>query len=118
MLDAIELATDLCYVSVVTESGIYTEADLRPYQSRLAELKQIITNHSQPEDQEDAARETALTELLMTKWEVCGKWRTAASSLLGLLTFSSHCFLKTACSQNSSDPCPNSLRNSRLCTNV
>jgi hypothetical protein len=26
----------------VNESGIYTEADLKPYQSRLAELKQII----------------------------------------------------------------------------
>lgn len=70
--------TDLFSRLQVTESGIYTESDLKPFQTRLAELKQIITDHQQPEDEEDAAREAALTKLLMTKWEVCGERDIAA----------------------------------------
>lgn len=105
----------------VTESGIYTEADLRPYQSRLAELKQIITAHNQPEDEDDAAREAALTKLLMTKWEVCGEWRphtfsippnpTRTDDVVVLLNFC----LKIDCSPNLCLRCLNFRLSSLLC---
>jgi hypothetical protein len=60
----------------VTESGIYTEADLKPFQSRLLELKQIIIEgHSEDGTREDEAREEGLTKLLLAKWDACGTSR-------------------------------------------
>lgn len=65
----------------VTESGIYTEPDLRPFQSRLAELKVIIEDGrpkpglgpTQPQSNDDDNREEAMTKLLLIKWDACGK---------------------------------------------
>jgi hypothetical protein len=64
------------------ESGVYTETDLKPFQSRLDELKMIIIRD---EDKEIAAKKEAevdgvpdeelhpegLTKLLLRKWEEC-----------------------------------------------
>lgn len=64
----------------VNESGIYTPTDLKPYETRLVELKAIITSeHSfsgglpdggTPAEIED--REEGLTKLLLAKWDDCG----------------------------------------------
>lgn len=56
----------------MNESGIYTETDLKPFQSRLEELKTIIT--SSPHDQDDELepdKQACLTQLLLTKWDQC-----------------------------------------------
>lgn len=73
----------------LNESGIYTELDLKPFQGRLLELKEIITaghsfesnvtNKSSPADtngNEEAKedREEGLTKLLLAKWDDCGKF--------------------------------------------
>lgn len=61
----------------LNESGIYTIADLKPFQTRLIELKSIITSgHSfagtlgAPGEVEE--REEGLTKLLLAKWDDCG----------------------------------------------
>jgi hypothetical protein len=67
------------------ESGVYTETDLKPFQSRLDELKTIIIRD---EDKEIAAKKEAevegvpdeelhpegLTKLLLRKWEECSAY--------------------------------------------
>lgn len=66
------------------ESGIYTATDLKPYQSRLAELKQIIVDsHSQDDEEatDEVTAEEGLTKLLLAKWNACGtSFRCAHSS--------------------------------------
>ncbi|KAK4046834.1 hypothetical protein OIV83_005831 [Microbotryomycetes sp. JL201] len=68
-----QLSTMKRLLTHLNESGIYTEADLKPYQARLAELKGIIVEGRTPEDAEDAAQEEALRKLLLSKWAICGK---------------------------------------------
>ncbi|KAM0786507.1 hypothetical protein ACM66B_001965 [Microbotryomycetes sp. NB124-2] len=68
-----QLSTMKRLLTHLNESGIYTEADLRPYQARLAELKGIIVEGRTPEDAEDAAQEEALKKLLLSKWAVCDR---------------------------------------------
>ena len=64
----------------MNESGIYTFADLKPFQTRLLELKAIITSgqgfdasddEQAPGEAED--REEGLTKLLLAKWDDCGQ---------------------------------------------
>ena len=73
----------------VNESGIYTEADLKPYQSRLAELKLIINEGAPSEDdgrdETDRARDTAMTKLLLSKWDACDRLVTKLASSLSQL---------------------------------
>lgn len=70
----------------VNESGIYTEADLRPFQTRLAELKQIITEGSHPSDEEDDTQEEGLTRLLLAKWDICDRLLTKLVGSLSQLS--------------------------------
>lgn len=70
----------------MNESGIYTEADLKPYQSRLAELKQIIEDEraraSSMTDAVERERDLAMTSLLLAKWDACDRLvKKLASSL-------------------------------------
>ena len=74
----------------MNESGIYTFADLKPFQSRLVELKAIITNgqgfDAQDNDQapgEAEDREEGLAKLLLTKWDDCDRLLT---KLIGSLS--------------------------------
>lgn len=73
-------------MGIVNESGIYTEADLKPYQSRLAELKQIIEDEraraSSMTDAVERDRDLAMTSLLLAKWDACDRLvKKLASSL-------------------------------------
>ncbi len=61
----------------LSESGIYTEADLEPFSKRLAELRAIIRK-----DAEGGKHPPALTKLMMRKLEGCEK---TLASLLGTL---------------------------------
>lgn len=70
----------------MNESGIYTEADLKPYQSRLTELKQIIeeerTRSTSNPDAAERDRDLAMTDLLLAKWDACDRLvKKLASSL-------------------------------------
>ena len=57
----------------MNESGIYTSADLKPFQSRLQELKGIITSSTGDRDDElEADKQEGLIKLLLTKWDQCG----------------------------------------------
>ena len=70
----------------MNESGIYTEADLKPYQSRLKGLKEIIKEtdpNNLDRDQEERRgtdqevedeleRDKAMTGLMFQKWDACG----------------------------------------------
>jgi len=80
---------DPVIVRAVNESGIYTEADLKPYQSRLAELKLIINEGAPSEDdgrdETDRARDTAMTKLLLAKWDACDRLVTKLASSLSQL---------------------------------
>lgn len=66
----------------VTESGIYTEPDLLPFQARLAELKVIIEDGrpkpgigpTQPQSNVADVREEVMATLLLRKWNDCGKY--------------------------------------------
>jgi len=68
----------------VTESGIYTEPDLIPFRSRLAELKVIIEDGrpkpgigpTQPHTNVDDIREEGMTKLLLRKWNDCNNLLT------------------------------------------
>ena len=65
----------------MNESGIYTEADLKPFQERLGELKAIIkSGHGfagtmEGAQEEVEEREEGLTKLLLAKWDDCGESR-------------------------------------------
>ena len=81
-------------IPTVNESGIYTFADLKPFQSRLVELKAIITNgqgfdasdsDSPPGEAED--REEGLTKLLLAKWDDCGTYNRIKSTMRDLILF-------------------------------
>lgn len=78
----------------LNESGIYTELDLKPFQGRLFELKEIITNghsfagsitpiegSSKDKDAVKEDREEGLTKLLLAKWDDCGKLQSFDPSL-------------------------------------
>ncbi|TNY24322.1 hypothetical protein DMC30DRAFT_346055 [Rhodotorula diobovata] len=84
-----QLGTMKRLLTHLNESGIYTEADLKPYQSRLAELKLIIEEGApSPDDGRDAtdrARDSAMTKLLLAKWDVCGRLVTKLASSLSQL---------------------------------
>lgn len=64
----------------MNESGIYTEADLKPFQERLGELKAIIkSGHGfagtmEGAQEEVEEREEGLTKLLLAKWDDCGEF--------------------------------------------
>ncbi|GAA5912547.1 hypothetical protein JCM8208_001988 [Rhodotorula glutinis] len=84
-----QLGTMKRLLTHLNESGIYTEADLKPYQSRLAELKLII-NEGAPSDDDgrdatDRARDTAMTKLLLSKWDACDRLVTKLASSLSQL---------------------------------
>jgi hypothetical protein len=74
-----QLATMKRLLTHLNESGIYTIADLKPFQTRLVELKNIITSgHSFAgtlgASGEVEEREEGLTKLLLAKWDDCGKF--------------------------------------------
>ncbi|GAA6028783.1 hypothetical protein JCM8097_007393 [Rhodosporidiobolus ruineniae] len=83
-----QLGTMKRLLTHLNESGIYTEADLKPYQSRLAELKEIITTERQQAAQtgEEAERDEAMTKLLLAKWNLCDRLVTKLSSSLSQLS--------------------------------
>ena len=68
----------------VNESGIYTEADLKPYQARLVELREFIREGDPANKDEESRRGTvdemsderqrdeAMTKLMYEKWDECG----------------------------------------------
>ncbi|GAA5860935.1 hypothetical protein JCM3774_003193 [Rhodotorula dairenensis] len=72
-----QLGTMKRLLTHLNESGIYTEADLKPYQSRLAELKQIIEDEraraSSLTDTVERDRDLAMTSLLLAKWDACDR---------------------------------------------
>ncbi|SCZ87484.1 BZ3500_MvSof-1268-A1-R1_Chr2-2g04950 [Microbotryum saponariae] len=69
-----QLATMKRLLSHLTESGVFTEADLKPFQKRLLELKEIIvTGCDSDASPEEGKREEGLTRLLMNKWNDCDR---------------------------------------------
>ncbi|GAA5926832.1 Cub1p [Sporobolomyces koalae] len=79
-----QLGTMKRLLTHLNESGIYTEADLKPFQSRLAELKEIIregdptasaspSSETLSEQDEELEREKAMTRLILDRWEACDK---------------------------------------------
>ncbi|GAA5829921.1 hypothetical protein JCM3766R1_006702 [Sporobolomyces carnicolor] len=82
-----QLGTMKRLLTHLNESGIYTEADLKPYQSRLKELKEIIKDgdpNNLDRDQEERRgtdqevedeleRDKAMTRLMFQKWDACDK---------------------------------------------
>ncbi|KAI5477961.1 hypothetical protein MNV49_005753 [Pseudohyphozyma bogoriensis] len=74
-----QLGTMKRLLTHLVESGIYTETDLRPFQSRLAELRTIITSTpplnatSSADDAELDAEEVELRKFLLSKWESCAR---------------------------------------------
>ncbi|GAA6025029.1 hypothetical protein JCM8202_002060 [Rhodotorula sphaerocarpa] len=81
-----QLGTMKRLLTHLNESGIYTEADLKPYQSRLTELKQIIeeerTRSTSNPDAAERDRDLAMTDLLLAKWDACDRLvKKLASSL-------------------------------------
>ncbi|BGP41238.1 hypothetical protein JCM10450v2_005278 [Rhodotorula kratochvilovae] len=72
-----QLGTMKRLLTHLNESGIYTEADLKPYQARLAELKHIIEegapSANDGRDATERARDTAMTRLLLSKWDACDR---------------------------------------------
>ncbi|GAA5991086.1 hypothetical protein JCM10908_006533 [Rhodotorula pacifica] len=81
-----QLGTMKRLLTHLNESGIYTEADLKPYQSRLSELKQIIEDEraraSSTTDAAERDRDLAMTALLLAKWDACDRLvKKLASSL-------------------------------------
>ncbi len=63
------------------ESGIYTEADLLPFGSRLSELREIIRK-----DGEGGRHPPQLTKLMTRKLEVCEKMLRKLESTLKVLS--------------------------------
>ncbi|GAA5973512.1 hypothetical protein JCM21900_006155, partial [Sporobolomyces salmonicolor] len=83
-----QLGTMKRLLTHLNESGIYTEADLKPYQSRLAELKEIINEgHATesgegPKDAEELQRDEAMTKLMLAKWDACDRLVSKLTSSL------------------------------------
>ncbi|CAO1633113.1 unnamed protein product [Sympodiomycopsis kandeliae] len=65
----------------LAESGIYTEADLQPFEKRLAELRAIIRK-----DTEQGKHPTQLTKLMMRKLEGCEKVLQQLQGTLSVLS--------------------------------
>lgn len=65
----------------LAESGIYTEADLQPFEKRLAELRAIIRR-----DTEQGKHPTQLTKLMMRKLEGCAKVLQQLQGTLSVLS--------------------------------
>ncbi|GAA5895767.1 Cub1p [Sporobolomyces salmoneus] len=82
-----QLGTMKRLLTHLNESGIYTEADLKPYQTRLSELKSIIREGdpsnldrdqeerrgTTQEVEEELERDKAMTRLMFEKWDACDK---------------------------------------------
>ncbi|GAA5864873.1 hypothetical protein JCM8547_009257 [Rhodosporidiobolus lusitaniae] len=88
-----QLGTMKRLLTHLNESGIYTEADLKPYQSRLAELKELINDNEdsnnadeERKNSQDAARDKAMNKLLLAKWDACDRLVTKLSSSLSQLS--------------------------------
>lgn len=65
----------------MAESGIYTEADLQPFEKRLAELREIIRR-----DTEQGKHPAQLTKLMMRKLEGCHKVLQQLQGTLSVLS--------------------------------
>lgn len=59
----------------MNESAVYNEADLKPFQKRLAELRQIVQ-----QDGEHAKNPKAVTKLLERQLNECGLYRIITST--------------------------------------
>ncbi|GAA5835980.1 hypothetical protein JCM5353_002206 [Sporobolomyces roseus] len=94
-----QLGTMKRLLTHLNESGIYTSADLKPYQSRLSELKSIIKegdpqNKMDKEERrgtveecdEELEREIAMTKLMYDKWDACDKMVRKLSTSLSQLS--------------------------------
>ncbi|BGP17601.1 hypothetical protein JCM10213_001252 [Rhodosporidiobolus nylandii] len=87
-----QLGTMKRLLTHLNESGIYTSADLKPYQARLAELKEIIETesvsaHGGPaRDDAEKDRDEAMTRLLLAKWNACDRLVNKLSSSLSQLS--------------------------------
>ncbi|GAA5948830.1 hypothetical protein JCM3765_003917 [Sporobolomyces pararoseus] len=95
-----QLGTMKRLLTHLNESGIYTESDLKPYQTRLTELKEIIkegdpTNSSRDSEErrgteqevlEELQRDQAMTKLMFEKWETCDKLVKRLSTSLNQLS--------------------------------
>ncbi|GAA6049334.1 hypothetical protein JCM3770_007293 [Rhodotorula araucariae] len=84
-----QLGTMKRLLTHLNESGIYTEADLKPYQARLAELKLIIQEGAPSaddgRDSTERARDSAMTALLLSKWDACDRLVSKLASSLAQL---------------------------------
>ncbi|PWN51883.1 hypothetical protein IE53DRAFT_385739 [Violaceomyces palustris] len=65
----------------LSESGIYTEADLQPFSSRLSELRDIIRK-----DADEGKNPPQLTKLMMRKLEGCEKMLKSLEGTLSVLS--------------------------------
>ncbi|GAA6011829.1 hypothetical protein JCM10207_004258 [Rhodosporidiobolus poonsookiae] len=85
-----QLGTMKRLLTHLNESGIYTEADLKPYQARLAELKEIIEEGAHKADEaadaQEKQRDEAMTKLLLAKWDICDRLVSKLSSSLSQLS--------------------------------
>ncbi|KAM0746953.1 hypothetical protein T439DRAFT_329228 [Meredithblackwellia eburnea MCA 4105] len=78
-----QLATMKRLLMHLKESGIYTEGDLKPFQHRLAELKEIIDNSSYGHDEDvEDDKQAGMTKLMLTKWGQCDRLLAKLSSSL------------------------------------
>lgn len=93
-----QLSTMKQLLDHMNQSGVYTETDLMPFQTRLDELKAIIIRD---EDKEIAAKKEAevdgvpddelhpegLTKLLLRKWDDCNRMLKSLLASLSVLSF-------------------------------
>ncbi|EGG08346.1 uncharacterized protein MELLADRAFT_105138 [Melampsora larici-populina 98AG31] len=93
-----QLSTMKQLLDHMNQSGVYTETDLMPFQTRLDELKAIIIRD---EDKEIAAKKEAevdgvpddelhpegLTKLLLRKWDDCTRMLKSLLASLSVLSF-------------------------------
>ncbi|WFD03958.1 hypothetical protein MOBT1_002655 [Malassezia obtusa] len=63
------------------ESGVYTEADLKPFASRIQELREIVKR-----DEQENKHPPQLTKLMMRKLEVCQQMVNKLESTLSVLS--------------------------------
>lgn len=63
------------------ESGVYTEADLKPFSSRIQELREIVKS-----DERENKHPPQLTKLMMRKLEVCQQLVSKLESTLSVLS--------------------------------
>ncbi|CAH7688472.1 hypothetical protein BY996DRAFT_6949290 [Phakopsora pachyrhizi] len=93
-----QLATMKQLLDHMNESAVYSESDLLPFQSRLAELKSIIlrdhnkdfslTREAEVEGiPDEELHPEGLTKLLLRKWEDCNRLLKSLLSSLSVLSF-------------------------------